>query len=131
MVLAVFDAAPLEPCLDPVEIGSEKGEMVERPGVARLSAADRVLARHQVDHRHVAAIEPIARKRETRAKPLLQPQHIAIEIPRRFEIVGLHRDMVQYIDPHGGLLRRKSSALSEPIGRTKATLPLPEAGLHW
>src|SRR5438132_7528907 len=123
VVLAIFDAALLEPCLDPVEIGGEKGEMVERPGVERRSAADRVLARYQVDDRHVAAIEPVAREGEIRAKPLLQPKHIPIEIARRFEIVGLYRDMVQYIDPHGGLLRRSPSPLSEPNGRTKATLP--------
>src|SRR5258706_12944463 len=105
VVLAVFDAVPLQLRLDPVKVAREKREMVERPGIARRSAADRVLPRHQMHHRHLAAIEPIAREIEIRPEPLFEPQDVAVEIARRFQIVGLYRDMVQYIDPHGGLLR--------------------------
>src|SRR5262249_22134300 len=105
MVLAVSDAVPFELRLDAVEIARQKRKMVERPRVARRPAADRVLARDEGHDRHIAAIEPISREFEIRPEADLEPQHIAIEIAGRFEIVGLDRDMVQYIDPHGSLHR--------------------------
>jgi hypothetical protein len=47
--------------------------MIERSGIARRPAADRVLTGHEMHDRHIAAIKPIAREIEIRAEPDLEP----------------------------------------------------------
>ena len=100
MVFAKGDALRFEARLHPVEIAGEKREMVERPGIGGGAAADRAAFRHQMDNRHIAAIEPITRKSEIGAEPDFEPENVAVKVARRFEIGGLDGDVVQSIERH-------------------------------
>jgi hypothetical protein len=88
VVLAIFDAVIVEFRLDPVEIAREKRKMVERPGIGGGAAADRAAFRHQMHDRHIAAIEPITRKREIGAEADFEPEYVAVKVARRLEIGG-------------------------------------------
>jgi len=57
----------------------------------RGAATDRTAFRHQVHNRHFAAIEPVSREVEIRPETDLEPENVAVEVSRNFEIAGLDR----------------------------------------
>ena len=83
VVLAVLHILPFELGPDALKVGSEKREVIERAGVGRRAAPDRILARHEMDDRDRAAIEPVAREVEVRPEPDFKAENLLIEVASR------------------------------------------------
>ena len=96
--------------------------MIEAAGVVELFLgaahhdAFAGLARaHQVHGGGAARIKPIAGEIERRTIAILQPQHVAIEVPGALQIGGFDGVMLQSAQWHGSSPETKVKSVSTPI----------------
>jgi hypothetical protein len=78
--------------------------VIERPRIRRRTTADRVLPRHQMHYRNVAAVEPVTGEVEIRTEAYPEAEYVPVEITSRLEVVGLNRNVVKCIERHRGIL---------------------------
>src|SRR5690606_6340140 len=109
------------------DIGATEGDVVEvAPGAGLRVVTGHGGGIHQVDHRLVAGVEPVARDRHRRAGALPEADDVDIEIPQPVEqrLGGVDIDVVEILYRHGLSLGRWLSGCSgSHSGRWWARVP--------
>src|SRR5258708_8308119 len=111
-LLAELDLLGLEPLAHTGDVAGGEGDMVEPAGVLELllgAAHHDTLALlagpEQMHGGHAAGIEPVAGEAERRTVAVLEPQHLAIELPGLLEVRRFDGVVLQHAQRHDRLLK--------------------------
>src|SRR5690242_2789316 len=108
------------------DIAAPERDVIERAGIAaRFATAifrQRAIGAKQMHHRHVAAIEPVARETQLGPRAFLQSQYIAIEVAGALEVQTVDGVVLESFQRHlyrpvGALLNGTSLSTRISCGR--------------